>query len=289
VSDTIIHTRKLSYSYKNASQVKVALRDVSLEIERGSCVAIIGVTGSGKSTLMQHFNGLLKPDTGAVWVDGMRVGARGVDMRQLRRRVGMLFQFPESQLFASTIFADVAFGPQRMGYAHKEVRAKVMAALELVGLPFHLYARRSPFELSGGQKRRIALAGVLAMSPQVLILDEPTVGLDAQGREELYGCLQRIRREQGGTVILVSHDMAEVASLADRLFVLHQGSLVMQGTPPEVFSRSEELRSWGLAAPPLHELLALLRKQGVPVPPEVFTLDEVYRWFYEYSCLSRQI
>jgi energy-coupling factor transport system ATP-binding protein len=288
VSDIIIQARKLSYSYKDASQTRAALQDVSLEIERGSCVAIIGVTGSGKSTLIQHFNGLLKPDAGTLWVDGVTIGAKNVDLRQLRQRVGMLFQFPEAQLFAPTVLEDVSFGPQRMGYEPKAVRAKAIAALELVGLPFQEYGRRSPFELSGGQKRRIALAGVLAMSPRVLILDEPTVGLDAQGRNELYDCLYRIRREQGGTIILVSHDMTEVASLADRLFVLHQGRLVMQGTPQEVFLRSDELRSWGLAVPPLHELLALLRRQGVPIPTEVFTLDEAYCWLYEYSILSKR-
>ncbi len=288
MSDTIILTRHLSHVYTNASLTKIALHDVSLAIERGSCVAIIGVTGSGKSTLIQHFNGLLKPTSGEVHVDGLKVGARGVDMRQLRRHVGMLFQFPEAQLFAPTIFADVAFGPQRMGCSQREVRVRVAEALETVGLPFDLYARRSPFELSGGQKRRIALAGVLAMSPGVLILDEPTVGLDADGRAEFYACLQRIKQEQGGTIILVSHDMAEVASLADRLFVLHQGSLVMQGTPQEIFSQGEELRAWGLAAPALSELLALLRKRGVPVPEAVFTLDDAYHWLYSYSRLSLQ-
>jgi energy-coupling factor transport system ATP-binding protein len=288
VNDPILLTRHLSHVYKNASLTKMALCDISLEVERGSCVAIIGITGSGKSTLVQHFNGLLKPSSGEVRVDGLVVGARGVDMRRLRRHVGLLFQFPETQLFASTIFADVAFGPQRMGFTHREVRTRVSAALEIVGLPFHLYARRSPFELSGGQQRRVALAGVLAMSPAVLILDEPTVGLDADARAEFYLYLRRIKQEQGGTIILVSHDMTEVASLADRLFVLHQGSLVMQGTPQQVYSQIEELRAWGLAAPPLSELLALLRKQGIPVPPEVFTLGEAYDWLHAYSHLSLQ-
>jgi energy-coupling factor transport system ATP-binding protein len=289
VSDTIIQTRKLSYIYHTAARSSVALRDVSLEIKRGSTVAIIGVTGSGKSTLIQHFNGLLKPTEGEVVVDGISVGKKGTDLRQLRQRVGMLFQFPESQLFAPTIFADVAFGPQRMKLSRHEVRMRVKAAMESVGLPFQEYAHRSPFELSGGQRRRIALAGVLSMSPTILILDEPSVGLDADGRAEFYAYLEKIKQEREATIILVSHDMAEVASLAERLFVLHQGSLVMQGEPREVFSQGEELRGWGLAVPPLSELLALLRQRGLAIPEEVFTLDDAYSWLSEQRRLSGRL
>ncbi|MGH2495717.1 MAG: energy-coupling factor transporter ATPase [Ktedonobacteraceae bacterium] len=279
MKDAIIITRHLTHIYqsKNAGPLqKTALSDISLEIERGSCVAIIGVTGSGKSTLVQHFNGLLRPTSGSVIVDGIDVGGKSVDRTALRRRAGMLFQFPEAQLFERTVYADVAFGPRRMKLKRKDIRTRILNALDLVGLPHRQFAMRSPFELSGGQKRRVALAGVLAMSPSILILDEPTVGLDADGREEFYAYLKRIKEQQGVTIVLVSHDMAEVATLADWLFVLHNGQLVMQGKPRNVFAQGETLRAWGLAAPPLSELLALLRKGGMTLPDEISTLDEAF-------------
>jgi energy-coupling factor transport system ATP-binding protein len=272
----IIVARQLSYSYQTGPLCKVALSGIDLEIERGSCVAIIGVTGSGKTTLIQHFNGLLRPSSGSILVDGIDVGAKDADLRTLRQRVGMLFQFPEKQLFEQTVFADVAFGPKRMHLSRHEVRSRVMAALEMVGLPHHDYAHRSPFGLSGGQQRRIALAGVLAMLPNVLVLDEPTVGLDADARSEFYSYLKRVQHEQHVTIILVSHDMTEVAELADTLFVLHEGKLVMQGAPRRVFAMPDQLRIWGLAAPPLSELLSLLQQRGMPLPEAVLTLDEAY-------------
>ncbi|HEY6541093.1 MAG TPA: energy-coupling factor transporter ATPase [Ktedonobacteraceae bacterium] len=279
MKDSIIVTRHLTHIYqsKNAGPLqKTALSDVSLEIERGSCAAIIGVTGSGKSTLVQHFNGLLRPTSGSVIVDGIDVNDKNADRTALRQRAGMLFQFPEAQLFERTVYADVAFGPRRMKLRRKTIRERVLNALDLVGLTHREFAARSPFELSGGQKRRVALAGVLAMSPSILILDEPTVGLDAGGREEFYAYLQRIKEQRGVTIVLVSHDMAEVATLADRLFVLHDGRLVMQGEPRSVFAQGETLRAWGLIAPPLNELLSLLRKGGMALPDDVSTLDEAY-------------
>jgi len=280
MSDPIIVTEHLSHTYaakQETSLRRPALVDVSLEIARGSCAAIIGVTGSGKSTLVQHFNGLLLPTSGRVIVNGLEVGAHGADLARLRRYVGMLFQFPETQLFERTVFADVAFGPRRMRLDRRELRLRVLQALELVGLPPKQYALRSPFELSGGQRRRVALAGVLAMKPEILILDEPGVGLDAEGRAEFYTHIQALH-QQGRTVILVSHDMAEVAALADQLFVLHQGHLVMQGTPREIFAQPATLNRHGLAPPPLSELLSLLRQRGLPVPLEVATIDEAFRW-----------
>jgi energy-coupling factor transport system ATP-binding protein len=278
MAEPIIVTQHLFHTYQSGAISKEALIDINLEITRGSCAAVIGVTGSGKSTLVQHFNGLLRPTRGTVLVDGIDVGAKGVDLRMMRQRVGMLFQFPEGQLFERTIFADVAFGPQRMKLGRHEVRARVIAALETVGLPAHEYGGRSPFDLSGGQRRRVALAGVLAMQPTILILDEPTVGLDADGRAEFYTYLRRVQDMQGVTIILVSHDMTEVAALADQLFVLHDGHLVLQGTPRSIFTESERLRQCGLAAPPLGELLSLLRAQGLAIPPEIFTLDEAFLW-----------
>ncbi len=279
MKETVISARHLTHTYqsKNAGPLqKTALSDVSLEIKRGDCVAIIGVTGSGKSTLVQHFNGLLRPTSGNIIVDGIDAGGKGADMAALRKRVGMLFQYPEAQLFERTVYADVAFGPRRLKLKRRDMRARILNALDLVGLPHREFARRSPFELSGGQQRRVALAGVLAMSPSILILDEPTVGLDAGGREEFYAYLTRIKEQQNVTIVLVSHDMAEVASLADWLFVLNDGRLVLQGEPHSVFAQSDELRAWGLAAPPLSELLTLLRKGGMQIPEEVHTLEQAF-------------
>lgn len=289
MKDSLIIAKNLSHMYQHNQSgplQKAALVDINLEIVRGSCAAIIGVTGSGKSTLVQHFNGLLRPTSGTVIVNGIDVNANGVDKTQLRRSVGMLFQFPESQLFERTVYADVAFGPRRLKLGRHETRTRVLNALNMVGLPHHEFAQRSPFELSGGQMRRVALAGVLAMSPIILVLDEPTVGLDAAGRTEFYSYLQRIKQEKGVTIVLVSHDMAEVASIADWLFVLHNGHLVMQGTPRSVYSQGDTLRKWGLAAPPLSELLASLRKKGMAIPEEVFTLDEAFEMFVEARLIA---
>jgi len=276
LTDSIIVTKHLSHTYLTGPVPKKVLIDISLEIAPASCVAIIGFNGSGKSTLVQHFNGLLRPTEGTVSVDGIDVGAGKADLRALRRRVGMLFQFPETQLFERTVFADVAFGPHRMKLSRREVRQRVIDALEMVGLPHSEYGSRSPFDLSGGQRRRVALAGILAMKPHILVLDEPSVGLDGEARAEFYGYLRHIQQEQGVTIVLVSHDMAEVATLADWIFVLHEGRLVMQGTPRSIFAQSDRLLAWKLAVPPLSELLSLLRKQGVDIPTETFTLDEAF-------------
>ena len=282
----IIFTQNLCHTYRSGPLVKLALVDINMEIARGSCAAIIGVTGSGKSTLVQHFNGLLRPTSGTVIVDGIDVSARGADLQALRRRVGMLFQFPETQLFENSVYADVAFGPRRMKLSKREVRTRVLKALETVGLPPHDFAQRSPFELSGGQMRRVALAGVLAMSPTILVLDEPTTGLDADARGEFYYYLRRAQQEQGVTIVLVSHDMTEVATLANRLYVLNNGRLVMQGTPRTVFAQGDALRTWGLAEPPLSELLALLRKQGLAIPAGILTLDEAFAALQDLSIIS---
>ncbi len=282
MSKPIIITHHLSHTYQSGLLTKAALIDISLEITRGSCVAIIGVTGSGKTTLIQHFNALLLPTQGSVIVDGIEIGKRGLDLRPLRQKVGMLFQYPETQMFERTVYADVAFGLHRLHLERHEIRTRVLAALEMVGLSPHTYAMRSPFDLSGGQKRRVALAGILAMSPTILILDEPSVGLDADGRNEFYTYLHHIQQEQGVTVILVSHDMTEVATIADTLFVLHEGRLVTQGPPHSVFAQTTQLRSWGLAAPPLSELLSQLRTQGLAIPSEIVTLDGAFHWLQDH-------
>ena len=279
MSETIIQVKDLSYTYsakQDAALRRPALLNVSLQITRGSCSAIIGVTGSGKSTLVQHFNGLLVPTNGSVVVDGIEVGGgQTSDLLKLRRSVGLLFQFPEAQLFEHTIFADVAFGPQHLHLTRKEVRTRVIEALEMVGLPHQEYSSRSSFELSGGQQRRVALASILAMRPNILILDEPGVGLDAEGKNEFYQCIQSLHR-RGITIVLISHDMAEVASLADQLFVLHLGRLVLQGTPRAVFAQPDILRDYGLAPPPLSSLLLRLRQRGLPVPADVMSIDEAF-------------
>jgi energy-coupling factor transport system ATP-binding protein len=280
VNDPIIITRKLTHLYQPGPLQRQALVDISLEIARGSCAAIVGVTGSGKSTLVQHFNALLRPTSGTVIVDGIDAGATA-DLRALRRHVGMLFQSPESQLFAPTVAADVGFGPRRLGLPESELNKRIAAALDLVGLPAAEYGARSPFALSGGQMRRVALAGVLASAPAVLVLDEPSVGLDAAGRDEFYRIIRRAQRERGVTVVLVSHDMAEVATLADQVFVLHAGRLVAQGSPRSLFAQAEQLPAWGLLAPPLSELLALLRQGGLQLPPTVDTIAEAFAWLSE--------
>lgn len=291
MSEPIIMVERLTHIYqaKNSSPLqKAALVDVSLQIERGNCVAIIGVTGSGKSTLVQHFNGLLRPTSGRVIVDGMNTTDKTTDLARLRRHVGMLFQYPESQLFERTLYADVSFGPRRMKLGRREVRRRTLAALDMVGLPHEEYALRNPFELSGGQRRRAALAGVLAMSPKILILDEPTVGLDAEGRNEFYSYLARIKQEQGVTIVLVSHDMTEVAALAEHLFVLRDGRLVLQGKPRAIFAQGDALRSYGLAAPPLSELLALLRQKGLDIPEDIFTLEEAFSLLRDRNMISEK-
>jgi energy-coupling factor transport system ATP-binding protein len=274
--NSIIRTQRLTHTYGSGALRTHALVDVSLSVPAGSCAAIIGVTGSGKSTLIQHCNGLLRPTAGRIFVDGVDLSAREIDLPALRRSVGMLFQFAEAQLFDRTVYEDVAFGPRRMRLDRATIRLRVHDALVTVGLPPREYGHRSPFQLSGGQMRRVALAGVLAMAPRILILDEPTTGLDADARAEFYGYLDAARRERGVTVILVSHDMAEVAALADQVFVLHAGRLALAGTPREVFAQAERLREWGLVAPPLSQLVAALRRHGLAVPADALTLDDVF-------------
>ncbi len=276
-----IVVERLTYIYNAGTPVaRVALREMSLTIEDGTCAAIVGVTGSGKSTLIQHFNGLLRPTSGRVLVDGLDVAAkatRGLDLRDLRRRVGLLFQFPEAQLFAASVYDDVAFGPRQLGLDEREVRERVrwaLAAVALGGEDAALLAR-SPFALSGGQKRRVALAGVLAMRPRTLVLDKPSAGLDAEARDELYARLAELRARAGITLVLVSHDMGEVAALADTVFVLADGALRLAGRPAEIFQRTEEIAACGLLPPPLAQVLALARTQGYELHSTDLTVNAI--------------
>jgi energy-coupling factor transport system ATP-binding protein len=280
-----IVVERLTHVYNPRSPGKLtALRNVSLTIEDGACAAIVGVTGSGKSTLVQHFNGLLRPTAGRVIVDGIDTStreARGERLRDLRRRVGLLFQFPEAQLFAATIYEDVAFGPRQTRLAEAEVRTRVCAALDAVGIASdEATLQRSPFALSGGQRRRVAIAGVLAMRPRTLVLDEPSAGLDAEARDELYAQLALLRKRDGLTVVLVSHDMEEVAAQAEVMFVLAEGALRLSGAPDEVFRHADELAACGLLPPPLAQTVALARAGGLELRPERLTPEAVAREVY---------
>ena len=249
-----------------------ALKGVTLEIQEGEFFGLIGQTGSGKSTLIQHLNGLIKPSRGLVQVDGQNLWERGANLKEIRQKVGLVFQYPEHQLFEETVFADVAFGPRNMGLAEAEVKERVEEALAIVGLDGEI-ADRSPFELSGGQKRRVAIAGVLAMRPKYLILDEPTAGLDPMGRQEILGEISALQR-QGVTVVLVSHNMEEVARLVSRLAVMHDGRIIVQGRPEEVFSKGDLLEEVGLALPQIAQLMHRLRERGLDIPVDIYTVGE---------------
>jgi energy-coupling factor transport system ATP-binding protein len=271
----------LSYIYSpKTPSARVALDNVSLRIDDGACVAVVGVTGSGKSTLVQHFNGLLRPTSGRVVVDGAELTAdhspRGRDLRQLRRRVGLLFQHPEAQLFAATVADDVSFGPRQLRLRPPVVRERVRWALDAVAMGHDdALLARSPFALSGGQRRRVALAGVLAMRPRTVVLDEPSSGLDAEARDELYDCLRDLRAREGITLVLVSHDMGEVAALAETVFVLDQGRLRLSGSPSAVFAQADEIAASGLLPPPLAQVAALARARGWAVPEASLTAEEM--------------
>lgn len=249
-----------------------ALEDVSLTVPDGEFWGVIGATGSGKSTLIQHMNGLLKPTSGRVLVDGADLSDRRTDLRQVRQRVGLVFQYPEHQLFGETIYEDVAFGPRNMQLDAAEVDRRVMAALERVGLPKEM-KDRSPFGLSGGQARRVALAGVLAMEPRTLILDEPTAGLDPMGREEILGLIHTFP-SMGMTVVLVSHSMDDVAHHADRVLVMHKGRVHMLGTPQELFARRADLEAIGLGVPAAVTLTDKLRVRGWNLPGNLVTIEQ---------------
>lgn len=253
---------------------RTALSAVNLEIQRGEFVGIIGHTGSGKSTLVQHLNGLLKPTAGTVTVDGVDLHAKNAQAKQTRRKVGMVFQYPEHQLFEETIWADIAFGPRNLGLPEDEVERRVQRAMEFVGLDYEEYKERSPFQLSGGQMRRVAIAGVIALEPEYLILDEPSAGLDPCGRDEIFGQIARLYETTGITVVLVSHNMEDVAKLANRVIVMNQGNICLDGVPSEIFQQhKDKLNAAGVDVPPLTNLLQYLRQQGLPVDASILTID----------------
>lgn len=280
-----IKLEHLNYIYSpGTAYEKQALKDVSMEIEQGQFVGIIGHTGSGKSTLIQHFNGLIKANSGALYYEGKNIYDDGYDMKTLRSQVGLVFQYPEHQLFEEDVLTDVCFGPKNQGLSQEECLKRAEEALELVGFP-EKYYHRSPFEVSGGQKRRAAIAGVMAMHPKVLVLDEPTAGLDPKGRDEILDQIQHLHRETGMTVILVSHSMEDIAKYVERIIVMNQGQKMYDGKPKEVFAHYKELEKVGLAAPQVTYIMHALKAHGMHVRTDATTVneaaDEIMRSFHD--------
>ncbi len=271
----MIRCEHLTHVYQRGTPLETtALVDVSLTIGSGEAVGIIGATGSGKSTLVQHFNGLLRPTSGSVYLDDVDIRAREVDRRRVRQQIGLLFQFPEQQLFDETVFGDVAFGPRNLGLDDDAVRSRVEQALELVGLSPAQFGLRSPFALSSGEMRRVAIAGVLAMDPRMLILDEPTAGLDPTTREEILTHIDRLHRERGLTIVLITHSMDAIARLCRRVIVLDRGQVAADGPVRSVFADPARLEALGLGLPHVTLVVRRLRDSGLPVHQDVLTVDE---------------
>lgn len=269
-----IKLEKLAHIYNQGTPFeKRALHDVTLHIPKGQFLGLIGHTGSGKSTLIQHFNGLMKPTSGEIYINGENIQAKDVQLKNIRQRVGLVFQYPEYQLFEMSIYKDVSFGPNNMGLSSNEVDKRVRKALAMVNIGEDMF-EKSPFELSGGQKRRVAIAGVLAMSPEILILDEPTAGLDPKGRTEILDQIQRMHQMLGITVILVSHSMEDVARYVDRLLVMENGTIALDGKPREVFNHIEKLEDIGLAAPQIRYIMNEIAKKGIDIKTDVLTVEE---------------
>lgn len=280
-----IELKHINYIYSlGTAYEKQALKDINLDIPQGQFVGIIGHTGSGKSTLIQHLNGLIRATSGELDYNGENIYAEGYPMKQLRSQVGLVFQYPEHQLFEVDVFTDVCFGPKNQGLSQEECEERAREALQLVGFP-EKYYKQSPFELSGGQKRRAAIAGVLAMRPQVLILDEPTAGLDPRGRDEILDQIAHLHEKTGMTVILVSHSMEDIAKYVDRIIVMNHGEKMLDGTPKEVFAHYKELEQVGLAAPQVTYIMHDLKENGMFVQTDVTTIEdaaeEIMRSFHD--------
>lgn len=280
---SLIEIENLTHVYGEGTPFeKTAIRDVNLKIEENEFIGLIGHTGSGKSTLIQHLNGLLKPTMGSITVDGTKIDKNSSNLTELRKNIGLVFQYPEYQLFEETVERDIAFGPKNLGLKEDEVKERVQNAMESVGLDFEKFRDKSPFELSGGLKRRVAIAGVLAMNPKVLILDEPTAGLDPRGRDEILSEVSNIHKKQNMTIILVSHSMEDMAKIAKRLIVMDKGTVFMDSSPREVFKREEELKSVGLGIPQITSFMRVLKKKGFDVNDDCITVDEAKESIEKY-------
>lgn len=270
-----IHVENLSYIYsKGTPQEHLALDNLNFNIYDGEIIGIIGHTGSGKSTLLQHLNGLLKPSNGKILLNNKDITKPGVSLLEIRKHIGLVFQYPEYQLFEDTCFADIAYGPRNLGLPEDEIERRVQEAMELVSLDYEDLKDRSPFELSGGQKRRVAIAGVISMKPDILILDEPTAGLDPKAHREILQMVKEIHKREKNIIIFVSHNMRDVANLSDRVMVLSEGKLVMMGSPEEVFFQGDRLKKIGLSVPPITELLLRIKEKGGDINTDILTIDE---------------
>mgnify|MGYP004586820641 CR=1 FL=1 len=280
---TILEVRDLTHVYGAGTPFEhTALRHINFRVEQGEILGIIGHTGSGKSTLIQHLNGLLKPDSGTVFLNGTDIWADKAKIRSVRFHVGLVFQYPEYQLFEETVARDIAFGPKNMGLSPEEIQARVRDAMEFTGLDPSLQ-EVSPFDLSGGQKRRVAIAGVIAMRPDVLILDEPTAGLDPAGRDDILEHIAQYHKKTGGAVVIVTHSMEDIAKYADRMVVMNQGTVMLEGTPHAVFSHSDDLVSAGLNVPQITRVFSLLRKQGLKLPDSIYTVPQALSAILSYK------
>lgn len=278
-----ITVENLTYTYsKGMPNETRALEDVSFRLEPGEFAAIIGHTGSGKSTLVQQLNGLLRPDSGKITVGEVCITDPSTKMTEVRRKVGLVFQYPEYQLFEETVAKDVAFGPKQVGITGEELERVVADSIRLTGLDYEEVKERSPFELSGGQKRRVAIAGVLAMKPEILILDEPTAGLDPSAHRDVLDLIRRIHRQEDMTILLVSHNMGDIAELADRVLVMNRGRLVMNGTPAEVFARGEQLREMGLGQPPATEFMERLKERMPEIDAAPLSIEDAAKEICRY-------
>lgn len=271
---SVIKIEHLTHTYsQGTSHEQAAVSDVNLEIEAGEMIGVIGHTGSGKSTLIQHFNGLLRPTSGKIYVDGEDIWEKPKEIRRIRFKVGLVFQYPEYQLFEDTVYKDIAFGPKNMGLSEEEIDRRVKEAALFVGLkPEHM--EKSPFELSGGQKRRVAIAGVIAMNPEVLILDEPTAGLDPKGRDRILGQILEYHKEQKNTILLVSHSMEDVAKYTEKVLVMNHSRVAMFDEVEKVFSHSREIEAMGLAVPQVSRVFLSLSEKGWPVPANIYTVEQ---------------
>lgn len=281
---TILETRGLTHVYGAGTPFeRIALDHIDLRVEQGEILGIIGHTGSGKSTLIQHFNGLLKPTAGEILLGGQSIwDAKGKCDRTTRFRVGLVFQYPEYQLFEETIAKDIAFGPANMGLGQSEIDERVQEAMAFVGLEPEL-AGQSPFALSGGQKRRVAIAGVIAMRPEVLILDEPTAGLDPAGRDEIFAEIRQYHDQTGATILFVTHSMEDAARMADRMLVMNHAEIMLLGTPREVFSHAKEIIAAGLDIPEITKVILELNRRGIALDPSIFTVEEAVRAIRAYK------